>query len=95
MRCRINYLAFLFIFICLSVSVNAQEVMVELNTADVASLCALPGIGPKKAKAIIEYRNKKPFTRVSQLVRVKGIGRKTLKKLITKIKVEPVYYNNK
>ena len=92
MRFKFKYLYLLFIFIWLSAPLNAQEVMVELNTADVSSLCALPGIGPKKAKAIIEYRNKKPFTRVSQLVRVKGIGRKTLKKLITKIKVEPVYY---
>ena len=93
MRFKVNYLTLLFLFVWLSAPLNAQEVMVELNTADISSLCALPGIGPKKAKAIIEYRNKKPFTRVSQLVRVKGIGRKTLKKLITKIKVEPVYFH--
>ncbi len=92
MRGKFNYLTLLFIFIWLSAPLNAQEVMVELNTADVSSLCALPGIGPKKAKAIIEYRKRKPFTRVSQLIRVKGIGRKTLRKLITRIKVEPVYY---
>lgn len=29
---------------------------VDLNTADAAALCTLPGVGPSRARALIEYR---------------------------------------
>ena len=45
----------------------------------------MPGIGPKKAEAIIALRQKRPFTRVTQLLQVKGIGPKTLEKLKPKV----------
>lgn len=93
MRIKYLYLTILMSLLLSAASLRAQEVLVEINTADIPALCSLPGIGPKKARAIIEYRNKRPFTRASQLVLVKGIGRKTLKKLISKIKVEPIYRN--
>ena len=89
---KLSSLIFILLFV-FSTSLLAQEVIVELNTADIQSLCSLPGIGPKKAKAIIDYRMRRPFTRVTQLVQVKGIGRKTLKKLRNMIKVEPVFRN--
>jgi competence protein ComEA len=54
---------------------------VELNSATVDDLRTLPGIGPKKAAAILELRDRRPFTRVSQLLRVHGIGRKTLRRI--------------
>lgn len=55
---------------------------VNLNTATSGQLQTLPGIGPKKAGAIISYRSKNgPFKRVDDLVQVKGIGPKTLSKL--------------
>jgi len=76
-------------------SVVAQENVIELNTADIQTLCSLPGIGPKKAKAIVDYRIRRPFTRVTQLVQVKGIGRKTLKNIRNRIKVEPIFRNRK
>ncbi len=41
----------------------------------------LPGVGPRKAEAIIELRRKRPFSRVTQLLEVKGIGKKTLERL--------------
>lgn len=56
-------------------------VVVDLNVASAEELCTLPGIGPKKADAILALRHKKPFTRVTQLLQVKGIGPKTLDKL--------------
>lgn len=53
----------------------------DLNTCSYSDLLQLPGIGPKKAKAILEEREKRPFRSVSDLARVKGIGPKTVKRL--------------
>ncbi len=56
---------------------------IHLNTATASELTTLPGIGPSKAKAIIEYRKTLPngFATVEQLTSVRGIGQKTLEKL--------------
>ncbi len=48
---------------------------VRLNSATVADLETLPGIGPSLAERIIEYRNEHgPFTAIEQLSEVRGIG---------------------
>jgi competence ComEA-like helix-hairpin-helix protein len=55
---------------------------VNLNTASEAQLLDLPGVGPKKAALIIDWRAKHgPFQRPQDLRRVKGFGRKTFEKL--------------
>jgi competence ComEA-like helix-hairpin-helix protein len=51
---------------------------VNVNTATVAELEALPGIGPVLARRIIEGR---PYRSVEELDRVKGIGPKRLKEI--------------
>jgi len=52
---------------------------VDINTATAEQLEVLKGIGPAKAKAIIEYRTKNgPFKSVDDLEKVKGMGRKTI-----------------
>jgi competence protein ComEA len=56
--------------------------VVNINTASHDQLELLPGIGPGKSKAIVAYRVKKPFKDPRHLVRVKGIGRKTLKRIL-------------
>lgn len=61
--------------------------MVDLNTADEATLSTLKGIGPVKAKAITQYRSAHGgFKSIDELKNVPGIGDKTfdgLKTLIT------------
>ena len=62
---------------------------VELNSATSEQLCTLPGIGPKRAALILERRRRRPFTRPTQLLEVRGIGRKTLRKIRPFIRIEP------
>lgn len=47
---------------------------VDLNTADAAALCTLPGVGPSRARALIEYRQQHgPFARVADAAAVPGL----------------------
>ncbi len=55
---------------------------VNINTASEEELTSLPGIGPAKAKAIVEYRKEHGnFKSVDELSNVSGIGEKTVKGL--------------
>jgi competence protein ComEA len=56
---------------------------VILNLAGPDELRRIPGVGPKRAEAILELRKKLGgrFKRVTDLLRVKGIGQKSLKKM--------------
>ena len=51
---------------------------VDLNCSDPGTLETLPGIGPVRAAAIVAER---PFGRVEELTRVRGIGPMTLERL--------------
>jgi competence protein ComEA len=56
--------------------------VINLNTASSAELTRLPGIGESRAKAIVELRTKmNGFKSLEDLLRVKGIGRKSFRKL--------------
>jgi comEA protein len=61
---------------------TAAAGLININQATAEQLDALPGIGPSKAAAIIEYRTKMgAFTNIEQLDNVPGIGPATMDKL--------------
>ncbi|MDR6172852.1 competence protein ComEA [Nocardioides zeae] len=60
----------------------SQGGLVDLNTADLAALDLLPGVGPVTAQAIIDWREENGgFSHVDELLEVKGIGEATLAEL--------------
>ena len=60
----------------------AVEGVLNLNTATLEELTRLPSVGPSRAQAILQLRAKiGGFKKVEDLMRVKGIGRKTFRKL--------------
>ncbi len=65
--------------ISMSAGVFAAD-RIDINTADQATLENLDGIGPAKAKAIIQYRKANgPFKSAADLKKVSGIGEMTFK----------------
>lgn len=64
---------------------------VDINTADAATLAeAISGIGPSKAKAIVDYRTANGrFATIDDLVNVQGIGFKTLDRIRDFVIVAP------
>ena len=61
---------------------------ININTASVKELDALPGIGPTMAKRIEEYRQSKgDFTSIEDIKHVKGIGDGLFKKIRHRITV--------
>ena len=60
----------------------AASVPVNLNSATVDQLESLPGIGPRTAQRILEFRAKNGgFKRVEDLMKIQGIGEKSFLKL--------------
>ncbi len=67
---------------------TAPSLVVDLNAATAAELEQLPGIGPSRAQAILALRAQlKRFNKIEDLMRVKGIGRATFRKLRPMLKV--------
>ena len=68
---RLSALAFILLF----VPALAYAALININTADSALLQTLPGIGPSKATAIIDYRTQHgPFAQIQDIQNVSGIG---------------------
>lgn len=62
---------------------------VYLNEATIDDLERLPGIGDKRARAILDLRTKLGrFRQIEELMRIKGIGRATLRKIRPLVRLE-------
>ncbi len=63
---------------------------VDLNTAGLAELLTLPGLGVTKAQAILDDRAENgPFAQAEDVIRVSGIGQATYEKMAPYITVSP------
>jgi competence protein ComEA len=62
----------------------------NLNVATADQLAQLPGIGPKIAQSIVDFREKSgSFRRVEDLLAIRGISRKKLEAIRPYVTVEP------
>jgi len=60
----------------------APTAKVNINTASIEQLTTLPGVGPKLAARIVEYRQKSgTFRSPQELMNVKGVGEKNFAKI--------------
>ena len=75
-----------------SAPIDSKEKLVDINSADLQELMTLPGIGQTFAQRIIDYRNQHgPFTNVTELLNIEGLGTGRLEKLLDHIKIGGSY----
>src|SRR5215510_8522018 len=81
--------ALLAVLLLASQRASAEAAPVNINTASASELAALQGIGPAKAQAIVEHREKNgQFKSVDDLKLVHGIGDKMLEQLRPQVTVD-------
>ena len=72
-------------------SAAAATAKVDLNAATGEELESLPGVGPRTAELIIEYRKQHDgFQKIEEFMNVRGIGEKTFLRLRSLITVTPI-----
>ncbi len=86
---------FVILFVCVLMNFSAlagpplPKRPINLNTATVRQLMVLPGIGRHRARRIVLMRERKPFRRTSELLKIRGIGRKMYHRLRPFVHVIP------
>ena len=75
-------LALVFVLSSAAVAADREPAgVVNINTATVSELSFLPGVGPSKAQAIVKHRKAREFKKIEDIMRVKGIGRKSFRQM--------------
>jgi hypothetical protein len=64
------------------------DLPIDPNRADAATLETLPGIGPVRARAIVEERCRRPFAELRELRRVRGLGAARVEALTPLLAIE-------
>jgi competence ComEA-like helix-hairpin-helix protein len=90
----VKHVAIFAIVVVFALAVVAQKTPpahpLDLNVANVKELEQVPGIGPKTAQAIVDFRHKSGrFRRVEDLLAIKGISQTKLDKMRPYLKVTP------
>ena len=65
-------------------AINSSS-LVNINKASKEELMTLPGIGERKAEAIIKYRNSKSFSNIEDIMNISGIKEAAFNKIKDKI----------
>ncbi|MEO6024627.1 MAG: helix-hairpin-helix domain-containing protein [Burkholderiales bacterium] len=80
---------FLMVLVAIFAFSGISFAAVDLNKATQAELEALKGIGPAKAKAIIDYRTKNgAFKSADDLDKVKGVGKGVMAKIANEVTID-------
>lgn len=86
-----SFLVSLFVFLVSILPIpfpTLAQAPINVNSATAEQLDQLPGIGPSRAAAIVAARTRRPFRRLTDLLRVPGIGRVTLQRLAPYVRFE-------
>ena len=71
-------------------SIEPRSALINPNTASLAELMSLPGVGQTKARAIIAYRQQVgTFSSLDEITQVSGIGDKTYAKFKDRLTLAP------
>jgi competence ComEA-like helix-hairpin-helix protein len=89
-----HLVAFALVFVFCGVALAQKKLPparpLDLNSVGVEQLQLVPGIGPKTAAAIVNFRTKSgPFRRVDDLLAIKGISKRKLEELRPYVTVVP------
>lgn len=58
-----------------------QTKKININTADLNELTSIPSVGEKTAQKIIDYREKKKFKKIEDIMNIEGIGENKFKNM--------------
>lgn len=60
---------------------SVQTKKININTADIYELTSIPSVGEKTAQKIIDYREKKKFKKIEDIMNIEGIGENKFKNM--------------